>query len=73
MRFKHASSEEPFGVDITHDVKISILKIIWEVWVILLFVVKLKLIFRKQLCSFLLLRGSQQMYIVYACQNARKD
>lgn len=54
MRFKHKSSEEPFGLDPTHDLKINISKVVWEVWVVLMFVVKAKLIFRKQLRSALL-------------------
>lgn len=54
MRFKHTSPEEPFGLDPTRDLKINILKVIWEVWVVLMFVVKAKLIFRKQLHSFIL-------------------
>lgn len=37
-----------------HDLKISVLKIIWQVWVVVMFIVKAKLHFRKQLCSVLL-------------------
>lgn len=30
MRFKHTSSEEPFGLDPMHELKIGILKVIWK-------------------------------------------
>lgn len=49
-----------------HALKVNILKVMWEVWVVFMFIVKAKLIFRKQLRSVLLLfilRGSQQIYI----------
>lgn len=48
----------------------DILKVIQEVWAVLMFVVKAKETFGKQLRTFFETPGKD---VVYACQNVRKD
>lgn len=48
LKFKHTSSEEPFGLDPMHDLKIGILKVTWKSLVIHKPVVKAKIFKRLQ-------------------------